>query len=433
MNREQTFQDSEQAALERRRVSFLEQDSLAEYQLKRLNELLQSVLPTNRFYSEKLAGHTFPLRTLDSLSALPFTFKDELISRSRPYPGFAANLTYSPEHYLRIHRTSGTRGRPLVVADTRSDWNWWLHSWQYVLDAADISSNDRSLLAFSFGPFIGFWSAFDALVARNVMVIPAGGMNSIARLELMRTMAVTCLFCTPSYALHLAEVADQNQLEIRDLPVKKIIVAGEPGGSVPAIRQKIEDEWDAKLIDHGGASEVGPWGFADPNGRGLYINESEFIAEFLSVESGLPAEEGELSELILTSLGRVGSPVIRYRTGDLVRPTWNDDQDCRFVLLEGGVLGRTDDMMVIRGVNVFPSSIEQILRSFPEVIEYRMTVFKDSSMDQLLVEVEDRLQNAERIKKELNLRLGLRVDVECVPMGSLPRFEGKGKRFVDKR
>ncbi len=426
------FQDNESERAARQKLAVLDTEALAAFQLQRLNELLSLVLPKNQFYSEKLSGVNLPLTSLDQLADLPYTFKDELAAGGRA-PGFAANLTYPTDHYVRVHRTSGTRGRPLVVADTIEDWNWWLKTWQYVLDAAEVSKSSRCLLAFSFGPFIGFWSAFDAVLARQAMVIPTGGLNTLARLEMLRTLQANVLLCTPSYALHMAEVADDNQIEIRDLPVKKIIVAGEPGGSISSIREKIEAEWDARVVDHGGASEIGPWGVADPMSRGLYVIESEFIAEFLSVETGLASEDSELSELILTSLGRYGSPVIRYRTGDLVRPTWNDEQPCRYVLLKGGVLGRTDDMMVIRGVNVFPSSLEQILRSFPEVIEYRMTVFKQGAMDQLKVEVEDRLQNPDRIRKELQLRLGLRVDVESVPMGQLPRFEGKGKRFVDKR
>jgi phenylacetate-CoA ligase len=165
----------------------------------------------------------------------------------------------------------------------------------------------------------------------------------------------------------------------------------------------------------------------------LHIVESEFIAEFLSVESGKPAGEGELAELVLTTLGRAGSPVIRYRTGDLVRPSWNATVANRFVFLEGGVLGRADDMMIIRGVNIFPSSLEQILHSFPEVIEYRITATRDGEMDSLGIEVEDRLHEPARIAKELQLRLGLRIAVAAVEIGSLPRFEGKGKRFVDRR
>lgn len=157
------------------------------------------------------------------------------------------------------------------------------------------------------------------------------------------------------------------------------------------------------------------------------------MAEFLAVESGEPAAEGELAELVLTTLGRAGCPVIRYRTGDLVRPTWNTIGENRFVFLEGGVLGRSDDMIVVRGVNVFPSAIEEIVRGFPEVAEYRLTASKAGAMDKLHVEIEDRLSQPERVARELQLRLGLRIDVTLVASGSLPRFEGKGRRFVDER
>ncbi len=279
----------------------------------------------------------------------------------------------------------------------------------------------------------GSGAQFDAAAAHGALVAPTGGMKTLARLEIIRTIKATVIYCTPSYALHMAEVGAENHMPVASLGVSRIVVAGEPGGSIPAFRKRIEKLWNARVIDHSGASEVGPWGYADPKGRGLYVNESEFIAEFLSLEHGGPADEGELSELVITSLGRTGSPVIRYRTSDLVRPTWNDDQECQFVLLLGGVLGRTDDMMIVRGVNIFPTSIEQILRSFPEIIEYRMTAFKKGSMDQLLIEIEDRLQQPQRVVEEMQLRLGMRVDVQCVPIGSLPRFELKSKRFVDNR
>jgi phenylacetate-CoA ligase len=231
----------------------------------------------------------------------------------------------------------------------------------------------------------------------------------------------------------MAEVAKENQIDTAALGVRRMIVAGEPGGSIAAIRQQMELAWNAKVIDHSGATEIGPWGYADRQQRGLHIVETEFFAEFLSIESGEPAGEGELAELILTTLGRSGCPVIRYRTGDLVRPTWKANGQNRFVLLDGGVLGRVDDMMIVRGVNVFPSSVEQILRSFPEIMEYRMNAHSHGEMDELSVEIEDRLEQPARVAKELQLRLGLRVEVRCVPIGSLPRFEGKGRRFVDQR
>lgn len=419
-------------ASQRRQIEQFDSDKLEQRQLELLNSVFATILPRNEFYQSKFGTRNFPLESLDELTQLPYTFKDELLGCEHS-EGYAANLTFPIDEYCRFHRTSGTRGRPMIVLDTPDDWHWWMETWQYVLDSAGMTPSDRVLMAFSFGPFIGFWSAFDAAVQRGAMVIPTGAMGSLARLELMRSVRSTIVFCTPSYALHLAEIAHDNQIELPDLAVEKIIVAGEPGGSIPAIRDQIESAWDAKVIDHCGASEIGPWGFADPAGRGIYVNEAHFIAEFLSIETGQPAEEDELAELVLTTLGRAGSPVIRYRTGDLVKPSWNDDQPCNFALLKGGVLGRTDDMMIIRGVNVFPTSIEQILRGFPEIIEYRLTAFKDSAMDQLKIEIEDRLENPDRVKTELSVRLGLRVDIECVPPGSLPRFEAKGKRFIDNR
>ncbi len=258
-------------------------------------------------------------------------------------------------------------------------------------------------------------------------------MNTLARLELLRTSQTTVVFCTPSYALHMAEVGADHQIDVGTLGVLKMVLAGEPGGSIGHVRGRIEQLWNAKVFDHGGATEVGPWGYADSCGRGLHVLESEFIAEFLSVETGTPAAEGELSELVLTNLGRIGSPVLRYRTGDLVRPTWQFEGPNRFVLLDGGILGRSDDMHVIRGVNIFPSSIDHILRSFPEVVEYRTVIRQEAAMDYLVVEVEDRLECPERIAEELRLRLGLKIDVNLAPLGSLPRFEGKGKRFFDER
>ena len=417
---------------DRRRLMQLPRAELRRHQLARLQDLLTEVSRHNRFYAEKFARvQCLPLQSLDQLEQLPFTFKDELAAAHGTE--FAANLTYPLPQYVRYHQTSGTRGRAMPVLDTATDWQLWVDCWQFVLDAAEIGPEDRALLAFSFGPFIGFWSAHDALVARGCMVIPSGGMNTLSRIELIRRTRATALLSTPSYALRLAEVARENRIDPAGLDVRGIIVAGEPGGSVPAVRRQIESAWNAVLIDHAGASEIGPWGYGDKAGRGLYVIETEFIAEFLSLATGGPADDGDLAELVITNLGRAGSPVIRYRTGDVVRPRFHESGDCRFTFLEGGVLGRADDMLIVRGVNIFPSSIEQILRSFPEVVEYRVTAMKHGTLDALTVEIEDRLNDPDRVARELKLRLGLKIDVRTVSMGSLPRFEGKGKRFHDQR
>jgi phenylacetate-CoA ligase len=421
---------------ERIELQRLSVSQLRQLQFHKLKQLLAEILPTNSFYAEKFQDAKLAIDSMERLRELPFTTKQELVDDSSA-AGFAKNLTWPVDRYCRFHRTSGTHGRPLVVLDTANDWQWWLEGWQSVLDAANLTETDRVVMAFSFGPFIGFWSAFDSAVERGALVAPTGAMTSLARLELIRATAATVIFCTPSYALHLAEVADQNGIEIASLPVRAIIVAGEPGGSIPSIRDQVESSWDARVVDHSGASEVGPWGFADPLGRGIYVNEAHFLPEFISLETGQAAAESELSELVLTTLGRSGSPVIRYRTGDLVRPTWSDDQGCHFVLLSGGVLGRTDDMMIIRGVNIFPTAVEQILRTFPAVIEYRLTAFKESAMDQLKIEIEQTTgsehQTTNLVQQELQVHLGLRIDVQSVAANELPRFEGKGERFIDLR
>ena len=186
------------------------------------------------------------------------------------------------------------------------------------------------------------------------MVIPSGGMNTLARLELMRTAKATALFCTPSYALRLAEVARQNRIDPAHLEVRKIVVAGEPGGSSVAIREQIESAFGATLIDHAGATEVGPWGFGDRSGRGLFVIETEFIAEFHSLATGQAAADGELAELVITTLGRSGSPVIRYRTGDIVRPRFAAEFESRLCCSKAAYWG-SDDMLIVRGVISFPA------------------------------------------------------------------------------
>jgi phenylacetate-CoA ligase len=417
---------------ERRRLEQLDRAGLERHQLERLNRLLDRILPANRFYSEQFTDLQRPIRSLEEFARLPYTFKEDLLGAGTPDEP-ARHLTYPLSSYVRFHQTSGTRGRPLAVLDTAEDWQWWIDCWQYILDAAEVTSADCVFMAFSFGPFIGFWSAFEAAAARGCLVVPGGGMNTLSRLELLRASRATVLFCTPSYCLHLAEVAAERKIPIAELPIRRLVFAGEPGGSIPAVRARIEEAWNAKVVDHAGATEVGPWGYSDPERRGLHIVESDFIAEFLSVETGKPASGGELSELILTNLGRTGCPAIRYRTGDLVRPVWKHDLPTRFVLLDGGIVGRSDDMLTVRGVNVFPTAIEQIVRSFPEVLEYRATITRVNKLDHLTLEVEDRLDSPLRIAEELQLRLGLKVEVRSVTLGTLPRFEGKGNRFIDQR
>lgn len=413
-----------------------DRDGLERVKLERLQGLLHAILPRNRFYAAKLPASANRIAALAELGGWPFTSKDELVAAAAD--GVPGNLTWPVERYVRFHRTSGTRGRPLPAFDTADDWNWWMACWEEILARAKVRPGDRVLVASSFGPYAGFWSCFDAVVRRGAMAIPAGGLSTPARLELARAAGATVVVATPSYALHLAEVAEQHSIDLAGLGVRLVIVAGEPGGSLPAVRARIAAAWSADVLDHAGATEVGPWGVGDAAGRGLHVIEPWFHAEFIDVSSGGPAAEGDLAELVLTTLGRHGAPVIRYRTGDLVRPRWPSAAsvaagDCPWVSLEGGIVGRADDMVVVRGVNVFPGAIDEIVRGFPEIVEYRLTLASRGSLDELGLEIEDRAAAPARVARELEVRLGLRVDVTVVPAGSLPRFEGKARRLVDRR
>ena len=430
-------------SLDRAAIQCCTRDELERYQLEKLNALLAKVMPSNRYYQDRFGCSELSVRSLEEWSQLPTSKKSDWLNDD--VSGLALHHTFPQSMYRRYHRTSGTRGKPMVILDTDEDWQWWISTWQYVLDACGIQSDDRIMMAFSFGPFIGFWSAHDACLNRGCMVIPCGGMSTAARIDLILSAEPSVLFSTPSYAMHMADDAVQRGIDLVGSSIRQVFVAGEPGGSVPAIRAKIESSFGAKVMDHAGATEVGPWGFGSSDGQAIHVIESEFIAEFIpwepdqgdmNVSSELDPGR-DLFELVLTSLGRVGAPVLRYRTGDLVNRSFSSDSECCFVRLESGVLGRTDDMIVVRGVNIFPSSIDAIVRSFPAITEYRLTVFKKGAMDALLLEYESGLnadeKTAELLAEKLSIQLNLRFEVKRVPQRDLPRSEGKAKRLFDRR
>lgn len=419
---------------ERDAMGQTDREHLQRFQLDRLNEVIDHAR-IQPFYRDRLADLPHRLDSLEQLKQLPLLTKAELVGETRGRPGKVFGLPRS--QYSRLHQTSGTRGWPMPVLDTPKDWAWWLRCWQYVLDAADVTDGDVAMMAFSFGPFIGFWTANDALVDRGALVVPGGGMSSESRLEMLADHDCTLVCCTPTYALHLAGIAAERGIDLAGSAVTRIIVAGEPGGSMPVVRKRIEEAWGARLIDHTGASELGAWGVGSADGRGIHVIESEFIAELLRFDEqhpeGITAADGEESELVLTNLGRMGGPAIRYRTGDIVRGYRDHDQRSKFLWLDGGVIGRADDMLVIRGVNVFPSSVEAIVRQIDASAEFRMIATRKNEMDQLAVEVELQGEQADRLRTVLRDRLALRVQVDSVAPNSLPRFEAKARRLVDLR
>ena len=414
--------------------------ALAAHQAQRLQALIARLGCGNAFYTRKLsaAGVDAAAVARDGVAALPCTTKAELVADQDAHPPWGSAHTEPIEAYTRYHQTSSTTGRPLRWLDTNDSWQWALDCWKSVFAAARVQPGDRVLFAFSFGPFLGFWTAFEAACQIGAHCMPGGGMTSHQRLALIDAVRPAVLLCTPTYALRLAEVAEieRGHAPLTASGVRTIIVAGETGGSVPAVRSGIERAWGARVIDHYGLTEVGPAAFEDwDRPGGLYVNEAEFIAEVLDAH-GAPTRDGELGELVLTNLGRTASPVIRYRTGDMVRArTAPCPTGPAYLWLEGGIVARADDMVTIRGVNVYPTAVEAVVRAQADVTEFRATVSRESAMLHLTVDIEvrpgaDATGVADAVALGLKDALGLTVAVHAVAANALPRFEMKARRFV---
>ncbi len=416
----------------------LPREQLAALQLGKLQKMANEIWERNGFYTRKWkAAGVSPqdLRSMDDLTRLPFTKKNELVEDQAAHAPFGSNLTYPLDAYVRMHQTSGTTGVPLKVLDTTESWDWWGRCWGHVLAGAGVTAADRLFMAFAFGPFIGFWAAVEGARKIGAVMVPGGGRDSQQRLELMREIGATVLCCTPTYALRLAEVAHEIGFDLAGIPMRATVHAGEPGANIPSTKHRIQESWTAKCFDHAGASEVGAHSFeCQVQPGGTHLIESEYIAEVINPETGERVPAGERGELVLTNLGRWGFPVIRYRTGDLVK-TNLDRCDCgrSFLRFEGGILGRADDMVTVRGVNVFPAGVENIIRKFPEVDEFRIVVSKFKQMDEMDIEVElcegASPDVVHQLAVKLDSMLSFRPRVHHVARNTLPRFEMKAKRF----
>jgi len=412
-------------------------------QLQKLRLLLEAVHRDNPFQRRKLraAGIDSGLGGLDEFTRrTPFTFKQELGEDQREHPPYGSNLTYPLERYTRFSQTSGTTGSPMRWLDTPESWDWMLENWRQVLVSAGVTARDRVFFAFSFGPFLGFWTAFEAATRMGCLTIPAGGMRSAGRLHALIDTSATVLCCTPTYAMRLAEVACEEDIDLAATKLKAIVVAGEPGGSVPGTRARISRLWNgARVVDHHGMTEIGPVSYGCPQRPGvLHVIESSYIAEIIDPETGNAVAPGAAGELVLTNLGRLGSPLLRYRTGDLVQRAAGERCECGTydLALDGGILGRTDDMVLVRGVNVFPSAVDDVLRACHGVAEYRVRVNGAASLTELSVQVEPEpdyahdASLAHRLEAALTNTFALRIPVSIVSSGELLRFEMKARRWV---
>lgn len=398
-------------------------------QLESLRGLLGRV-GAETFYGRKFKGLGRPESLGEFRRKFPFTTKSELAEDQRAAPPFGTVLLEPIEHYTRLHQTSGTTSAPIRWLDTPESWEELVDCWGQVFTNAGVTKADRVFFAFSFGPFLGFWMAFDAATRLGCLCLPAGGMSSAARVRMLIETQATVLCCTPTYAARLAEAASEEGIDLRRSAVRRIMVAGEAGGSLPNVRGQLERLWPgAKVCDHHGMTEVGPVTYECPaHPCRLHVMEAAFLAEIIDPTTSQPAREGEL---ILTTLVRTGSPLFRYRTGDHVRALEGPCECGRAEFaLEGGILGRVDDMAVVRGVNIFPSAVEEVIRAFPEISEYRVKLKGAGTLSKIEIEIEGPARLEPALQRALQTAFTLRIPVRTVAAGTLPRSEMKAKRWV---
>lgn len=405
-------------------------------QWSKLQSLLALIASGDGFYARKFREAGVPAGGFGSLDEFvklaPFTLKEELLADRLKHPPFGTHLTRPLENYTRFCQTSGTSsGQPVAWLDTPESWEAMLACWRRVYEAADlVKGQDRIFFAFSFGPFLGFWTAYEAANG-HYLALPSGGLSSQARLEMMARYGATVLCCTPTYALRLGElIGEASGVSRERLAVRKIIVAGEPGGSILEVRSRIEALWGARVYDHHGMTEVGPVSYELTAAPGhLVVIEEAYLAEVIDPATGLEAGDGESGELVLSTLDRTAGPLLRYRTGDWVKKRMLNGQ----LTLEGGVLSRVDDMVVVRGVNVYPSAVEAVVRQFPEVLEFMVEQRKVDAMDEIEILVEVGEEPSKPLLKSLETRLrdtfSMRIPVRVAEAGSLPRHEFKARRW----
>ena len=410
---------------------------LRDRQFQKLRRLLGEVAEGPGFYARKFtAANVSPgdVHSLDDLNRIPFTTKAEIAADQTIHPPYGTNFTRPPNEYSRIHQTSGTTsGRPLRWLDTPESWSWILDCWWLGFrDCVGLTRDDRVFFPFSFGPFLGFWAAFEAVTRAGHLAISAGGTPSTARLQSILEHRATVVCCTPTYALHLAEVAAREKIDLAKAGVRAVVVAGEPGGSIAVTRERIAAAWGARVFDHYGLTEVGPVAFETVDRPyEMRLLESEFIVEVIDPETGRESVSGEL---VLTNLGRTGSPLIRYLTGDLVALAPGVDASGSRSIARG-ILNRADDMIHIRGNNLYPSAIEAVIRRFLDVVEFRIVVDRSEALSDLKIEIEPAegiagTGLAEAVARAIRDDLLFRADVVAVAPGSLPRFELKSRRLV---
>lgn len=423
----------------------LPQAQLVGHQLQLLRERLRYVHERSPFYRRKLDGAGIrpdEVRTLDDVRRIPFTEKEELRLSQAANPPWGDFACITPREAVRVFQTSGTTGRPVRVMLSRTDWfETYYRQFSHFRCGYGLTEDDVLFVPFNYGLYVAWWGFQTAMEKAGLMVIPGGGLGSKERLRAMLDWGATAVCGTPSYLLYMAETARKSGIDLPSSPIRKVIAAGEPGASIPATKKAIQAQWGAECFDDIGSTEISNFGFECLAHEGTHVIEGMFLAEVVDPGTLAPVPDGQVGELILTNLCCESVPLIRYRTRDLVRFNRAPCACGRtYLRLDGGVLGRSDDMFHFAGVNVFPGQVQDLLHQVDEFSqEYQLVVPAQGSGRHLRIRVEPAREGLaraqveaarERLVEMVKYRITVTPEVDVCEIGSLPRVEGKAKRVV---
>ena len=414
-------------------------------QLKRFQERMVHVYEHSPMYRRKYdeAGITpGDIRTLEDIRKVPFTVKEELRESQARFPPWGDFMCVPPEEGVRVFQTTGTTGIPVKVLLNKKDWTVHFYDqFMHFMHGYGIKTTDILFVPFGYGLYIAWWGFQAALEQAGVMIVPGGAQSSRDRVKNMLDWDATVVCGTPTYLLYLGETARKMGVSLPESKIRIVVAAGEPGANVPATKAAIEELYGARCYDDIGSSEISNFGFECVAQQGTHVIESMFYAECLDPDTLEPVGPGEVGELVLSNLCTESMPLLRYRMKDLVRFK-RDRCDCgrTFLRLEGGILGRSDDMFQFAGVNIFPSGIENLIRQVKEFSsEYQIVVPRQGSGKRMKIRVEpasDRVSGPEmeravsRFIEAFKYRITVTPDVEVAEVGELPRFELKAKRLI---
>jgi len=428
----------------------LPREQLQQLQLKKFQKILKWSYENSPFYRSlyKDAGlEPGDIRTLDDIRKVPKTEKSMLreAQGKEPFP-YGSILSVPIEQVTEYRQTSGTTGQPVYHPETWQDWEWSAESWAYALYAQGYRDYDRVFLPFGYSVNIAFWAGHYAAEKIGCEVVPGGVLNTEARILKMKEIKATALMATPTYILGMADVAKKKLgLDLpKDLNIRKITSAGEPGACIPATKKRMEEMWGAKVYDQVGATEIGHWGYECQAQAGLHVLEAFHLVEIEDVETGASiTEPGKRGSMVITTFDRFAHPCVRFDSKDIVE--WSPIERCEcgrtFRLLKGGVVGRADDITKVKGVLLAPTAIEEVVRDIPELgDEYEVVVIKKGDIDDITLKVEiapdfkrDASAIEQKLAQQLRLKTGLRYSLEFHDYGTLPRYDVKAKRFKDLR